>query len=169
METSFTGKTSLTYRRKNTFKEAMLANKPLKEIIEMLELDETFAREVYVEIMFQFPEEIERAREQNKIVTIFSSNPPHYYKETKEMDIGELPVYKFEELSKTEIIFYKMNKLTKFKIDVLLHMNAVVMTNLGTDSTKEEIAYVQRLKRENNKKIKEISPEFYKTINDGEK
>jgi hypothetical protein len=85
------------------------------------------------------------------------------------MDIGELPVYKFEELSKNELIFYNMNKLTKFKIDVLLHMNAAIMTNLGTDSTKEEITYVQRLKRENNKKIREISPEFYKTINDGEK
>ena len=169
MKKLYFGKKYLPYNKKRLFKEAIIENMPIEDIIKMLQLDEEYAREVYVELIFKYPKEIEEGRNRNKTITIFSSDAPYYYKETKEMDIGELPVYKFEELSTNELIFYNMNKLTRFKIDVLLHMNAAIMTNLGTDSTKEEIAYVQRLKKENNKKIREISPEFYKTINDGEK
>ena len=169
MKKLYFGKTYLSYNKKRIFKEAIIENMPLEDITKMLELDEVYAREVYVELIFKHPKEIELARSKNRIVTIFSSDTPQYYKETKEMDIGELPVYKFEELSKNELIFYNMNKLTRFKIDVLLHMNAAIMSNLGTDSTKEEITYVQRLKKENNRKIKEIDSEFFKTINDGEK
>lgn len=166
MEESYSGK-FLSKSKKDVFIEAMLANISLVDIIEMFELDAVYAREVYVKLMYEYPEEVLLARAQRN--PVFTNESPYYYKETEEMDIGKLPVYKFKELSKKEKIFYKMSKLRKFKIDVLLHMNAAIMTNLGTDSTKEEIAYIQKLKKEHNKKINEIDSEFYKTINDGEK
>ena len=98
---------------------------------------------------------------------------PYYENEN---DYSKVRKYKMSELSKEELLFYlkmdkkmAMSKIKRFKIDVLLHMNAVVMTNLGTDSTNEETAFVKSIVRENNRKIKDIDKEFFKTIDDGER
>lgn len=63
----------------------------------------------------------------------------------------------------------QLNKRDKFKVDVFLHMNAALTAELGTDSSQEERRFIKSLRKDNLRKIKEISPEFYKTIDDGER
>lgn len=63
----------------------------------------------------------------------------------------------------------QLNKRDKFKVDVFLHMNAALTAELGTDSSQEERRFIKGLRKDNLRKIKEISPEFYKTIDDGER
>ena len=58
----------------------------------------------------------------------------------------------------------KEQKENRWKIGVLLHANASLNSELGTDSTGKEKKFVKGLIKENNNKIKEIDVEFYKTI-----
>ena len=48
------------------------------------------------------------------------------------------------------------------KIDELLHENAVIQANLGTESTAEERAEAKRQWMELAKKINDIDPKFYR-------
>lgn len=65
--------------------------------------------------------------------------------------------------------YTKLNKKEKFQVDVLLHLNTALTSELGTDSTNDERKFIKALRRDNLRKIKEISPAFYKEIDDGER
>lgn len=58
----------------------------------------------------------------------------------------------------------KEAKFNRWQISVLLHANAALNSELGTDSTGKEKKFIKDLIRENNNKIKEIDVEFYKSI-----
>ena len=53
---------------------------------------------------------------------------------------------------------YRTCKLIKLQVDELLHEMAVLFTNLGKDSTQEEIDRAYRLEYELIDKIAEIDP-----------
>tara|TARA_R110001632_G_scaffold211886_1_gene337486 strand:- start:1044 stop:1253 length:210 start_codon:yes stop_codon:yes gene_type:complete len=53
---------------------------------------------------------------------------------------------------------YRTCKLIKIQVDELLHEMAVLFTNLGTDSTQEEIDRAYRLEYKLIDKIAEIDP-----------
>jgi restriction endonuclease Mrr len=62
----------------------------------------------------------------------------------------------------------KTEKLNRFKIDLLLRVNSTISSQMGIDSSDKEVAFCKKLRKENLKKIKEIDPEFFETINDNE-
>lgn len=90
----------------------------------------------------------------NNRPTAFTSTSKQYFKEVDELDIGELPKYNTC-LTGPELLIYNMKQFTKFKIKVLLSTNLALKANLNLKSTLDEAAYINQLKRINNKKIKE--------------
>tara|TARA_R110002020_G_scaffold92981_7_gene224584 strand:- start:421 stop:939 length:519 start_codon:yes stop_codon:yes gene_type:complete len=172
MDKQSIGKDYLTSGTKRIFLEALGAGKSKHEIIIMLGLDPRFGSNQYNNLLKQTLFEV-----RNRVGFLTEENlrktEPYYENED---DYIKIPKYKMSELSKGEMLFYlkmdkkmAMRKIDRFKVDVLLHMNAVVMSNLGTDSTKEETVYVKSIVKENNRKIKDIDKEFFKTIDDGER
>ena len=138
----------------------------------MLGLDSEFGSQQYGHLLNEVVFDIKNKPSHLSLEMLRKKEP--YYE--NENDYSKVRKYKMSELSKEELLFYlkmdkkmAMSKIKRFKIDVLLHMNAVVMTNLGTDSTNEETAFVKSIVRENNRKIKDIDKEFFKTIDDGER
>jgi hypothetical protein len=61
-----------------------------------------------------------------------------------------------------------LDKEKRFKIDILLRMNSTISSQMGIDCTDEEIKFCQELRANNLKKIKEVDPEFFESINDNE-
>ena len=61
-----------------------------------------------------------------------------------------------------------LDKTKRFKIDLLLRINSTISSQMGIDSSDEEIKFCQELRANNLKKIKEIDPEFFDSINDNE-
>lgn len=55
-------------------------------------------------------------------------------------------------------------KINAYKIDLLLKVNSVMTSCLGVESTEEEKAFVEKQRRDNLKKIKEIDPSFFDRI-----
>jgi len=171
MEQKLDGREYLTKGSEQILIEALKEGKSKHEIMIMLNLSSEFISEIYN----KFLNDIVFSSRGDKIC--FGAKTIPYYDETySEFEAWSFPKYKIEDFSEVEIASYlktnkrlKMSKIDNFKIDVLLHMNAIVMSNLGTDSTKEEKAYIKNIVKENNKKIKEINKEFFKTIDDGEK
>jgi|TARA_R110002020_G_scaffold423397_1_gene632505 hypothetical protein len=162
----------LTKSKKKMLREAINYGKSLKEITNMFDLEENYARSLYKDILLEILADRPR-RIGMKCEIYFGGKISAYYE--NEDDYGKIPQYKWEDLAQNEIYFHKliqkkekMDKLKRFKIDVLLHMNASLMANLGTDSSKEEIRWVRLMQRENLKRIKDIDLDFYKTIDDGE-
>jgi hypothetical protein len=168
----YIGKKHLTKGNKKIFLEALKAGKSKHQIIMMLGLDSEFGSQQYGHLLNEVVFDIKNKPSHLSLEMLRKKEP--YYE--NENDYGKIHKYKMSELSKEELLFYlkmdkkmAMSKIKRFKIDVLLHMNAVVMTNLGTDSTNEETAFVKSIVRENNRKIKDIDKEFFKTIDDGER
>jgi hypothetical protein len=62
----------------------------------------------------------------------------------------------------------KTEKLKQFKIDILLRLNSTASSYLGVDSDPKEEAFIKKIRKDNLKKIKEIDPEFFDSINDNE-
>ena len=62
----------------------------------------------------------------------------------------------------------KAEKLIRFKVDLLLRINSTITSMTGIDSSEKEVAFANKLRRENLKKIKEIDPQFFDKIDDGE-
>jgi len=163
---------NITANKRKLIEAAILDGKSVKDIAFIFYLEEDFVRAAYKEIimkiLFDKPRRIGR-----KCEICFGSKTIPYYE--NEDDYLKIPQYNWDDLTYKEIYFYKlqekkqkMEKLKRYKIDVLLHLNATLMANLGTDSTKEEIKWVKQLQRDNYKKIKEIDLDFYKAIDDGE-
>ncbi len=172
MERRYIGKKHLTKGNKRIFLEALKAGKSKHQIIMMLGLDSEFGSQQYTHLLNKVIFDIKNKASYLSLEMLRKEEP--YYED--ENDYSKVRKYKMSELSKDELLFYlkmdkkmAMKKIDRFKIDVLLHMNAVVMTNLGTDSTNEETAFVKSVVRENNRKIKDINKEFFKTIDDGER
>ena len=172
MERRYIGKKHLTKGNKRIFLEALKAGKSKHQIIMMLGLDSKFGSQQYTHLLNKVIFDIKNKASYLSLEMLRKEEP--YYED--ENDYSKVRKYKMSELSKDELLFYlkmdkkmAMKKIDRFKIDVLLHMNAVVMTNLGTDSTNEETAFVKSVVRENNRKIKDINKEFFKTIDDGER
>lgn len=67
------------------------------------------------------------------------------------------------------IMTTKTEKLRNFKIDLLLRLNSTITSYTGIDSTEKELTFARKLRRQNNKMIKEIDPEFFDVIDDKEK
>ena len=162
----------LTKSKRKILREAVNYGKSIKEISNMFCLEIDYARSLYKEILLEILADRPR-RIGMKCEIYFGGKKISYY--DNEDDFGKIPQYKWEDLGRDEIHCYnltlkkqKMDKLKRFKIDVLLHMNASLMANLGTDSSKEEIRWVRLMQRENLKRIKDIDLDFYKTIDDGE-
>jgi hypothetical protein len=61
-----------------------------------------------------------------------------------------------------------LEKLKRWKIDLLLRANATILSQMGIDSTEEEKVFANELRKENLKKIKDIDPDFFDIINDNE-
>jgi hypothetical protein len=57
-----------------------------------------------------------------------------------------------------------MDKKIKDKIDVLLHENAMLQSNLGIDSTKEEIQNAKKIVKGIKKKIASYDKEFAEIV-----
>lgn len=62
----------------------------------------------------------------------------------------------------------KTELLKKFKVDLLLRLNSTITAGIGIDSSDKELAFANKLRKENLKKIKEIDSEFFKSIEDDE-
>ena len=62
----------------------------------------------------------------------------------------------------------KTELFKKFKIDLLLRLNSTMTAVLGIDSSEEEKSFVNKLREDNLKKIKEIDSEFFKSIEEDE-
>ena len=58
--------------------------------------------------------------------------------------------------------YYYQDAEVRAQIDELLHQNATIQANLGTDSTTEERAEAKRQWMELAKKINEIDPKLYR-------
>ena len=172
MERRYIGKKHLTAGNKKIFLEALKAGKSKHEIIMMLGLNSEFGSQQYGYLLNRVIFDVKNRASYLSLDMLRKEEP--YYED--ENDYCRIRKYKMSELSKDEMLFYlkmdkkmAMKKIDRFRIDVLLHMNAVVTTNLGTDSTKEETAFIKSIIRENNRKIKDIDKEFFKTIDDGER
>lgn len=61
-----------------------------------------------------------------------------------------------------------LDKEKRFKIDLLLRVNSTISSQMGIDCTDEEVTFCQKLRNENLKKIKEVDPDFFESINDNE-
>jgi hypothetical protein len=61
-----------------------------------------------------------------------------------------------------------LEKLKRWKIDLLLRANATILSQMGIDSTEEEKVFANELRKENLKKIKDIDPDFFDIVNDNE-
>ena len=166
------GRICLTNNTKKIFLEALKEGKTRHEIIIMLELEPDFGAKIYSKLLKEYMFSIKNKCSYLSEDKLRKTEP--YYE--NEDDYGRIPIYKMSDFSEEEILFYdqmniknKMKKLDKFKIDTYLHLNATLMANLGTDSTDNEKAFIVELKQKNLNNIKEISPEFFDTIDDGEK
>ena len=173
MEQKLNGREYLTKSAKQIFIEALKEGKSKHEIMTMLNLTSTFSEKMYGRLLNEI---VFHSKKTGDKIFFGAKTIPYYDETYSEFEAWSFPKYKIEDFSEVEIASYlktnkrlKMRKIDNFKIDVLLHMNAIVMSNLGTDSTKEEKAYIKNIVKENNKKIKEINKEFFKTIDDGEK
>lgn len=62
----------------------------------------------------------------------------------------------------------KIELFKKFKIDLLLRLNSTMTAVLGIDSSEEEKSFVNKLREDNLKKIKEVDSEFFKSIEEDE-
>ncbi len=177
MEKLLSGRKYLTKGSRDIFKEAVKSGKEKQEIVRMLGLDSEFATGAFNEILIEVLEERRLKNYTLRTPVFFGHKDTPYYDDTyNEMDAWQFPKYEMTDLGHNELHFFSqyekklnMDKFKRFKIDILLHQNAALMADLGMDSTNEEIKYVQKLKKENLKKIKEIDADFFDTIDDGEK
>ena len=58
--------------------------------------------------------------------------------------------------------YYHMDTDVRNQIDELLHQNALIQCNLGTDSTKEERTESKKQWMELAMQIRDIDPKFYR-------
>jgi len=58
--------------------------------------------------------------------------------------------------------YYHTDEDVRKQIDELLHQNALIQCNLGTDSTKEERAEAKKQWMELAVQIRDIDPKFYR-------
>jgi len=172
MEKQLTGKDRITRKQKVLFLEALKAGKTRAEILTMLGLPNHIAPLVYSHLLNMYVKSFKTKHAYIPEERLKKTEP--YYK--NEDDYGRIPVYKMSDFNEKELLFYrqmnikiKMKKIERFKINTYLHLNAALMANLGTDSTASEKAFIVELKQKNLNCIKDISPEFFDAIDDGEK
>jgi len=59
-------------------------------------------------------------------------------------------------------------EIKKLKVDTLLKVNSRIIAMTGKDSSVEELKFAQKICKANLINIKEIDPQFFERVDDGE-